>query len=97
MAVTKVIQLPPQISYMVTSSVQVNTFQRRLTLAFAQVDEKGEQVRGGSEVTDTLTEADFDELVALMLPTFLPAAIKKMAERGTLPTGSTIVDAQASR
>jgi hypothetical protein len=95
MPVTKVIQLAPTVDLMVVSSVQLLTLQQRLTVMLTQVDENGELVRGGREVTDTLTDTDFDELIALMLPTFLPAIVAKLITRGKIANGASVADISA--
>src|SRR3954468_11931104 len=96
MPVTKVIQLAPKIDLMAIASVQVSTFTQQMTITLAAVDDRGEQVRGGATVTDVLTGADFDELIALMLPAFLPVALEKLVKRGKLAAGASVADAKTA-
>lgn len=92
MPVSKVITLPPTtvIERLGLLDLRVNAFARTASITIAAADEKGEQVKGGTQIQGSLQGATFDQGMAALVDPFLESIVAYFMATGQIPKGTTI-------
>jgi hypothetical protein len=81
----------PQTQFMLPASTLQETFERRITIIYVQVDDQGERVVGGRTVTQTIEGANYDSMLAAMQGSFFQQAVTYAVLNGTFDQSVSVV------
>lgn len=81
----------PQTQFMLPATTLQETFERRITIVYVQVDDQGERVIGGRTVTQTIEGANYDSMLASLQGSFYQQAVTYAVLGGTFDQSVSVV------